>query len=225
MLSSDAVSIRAGCSKCDYVRSFAPELGGMFYRCPRCKEGVIAVGGDAVAALPAPPASSSAEAPSPLRQVKPPALVDPSETPSGAKPARAPLEEERRGEADDRRPRAGRVRRLLVECELCGYHVSITPELFGKTVRCPECRTDNAFTESTLEPVKDEIVGRIALAGHERKLLHLPVAPPVISPELVARERRRRILVATLILIIIVALGFVARAALRGSREPATGSK
>ena len=132
------------------------------------------------------------------------------------------MEEEHRSDPDDRRPRAGRVRRVLVECELCGYHVSITPELFGKTVRCPECRADNAFTESTLEPVKDEIVGRIALTGHERKLLHFPVAPPVISPELVARARRRRMLFVSLILIIIVALGFAARFAFRGTA--ATGS-
>lgn len=201
MLSSHAeatLGIRAGCSSCDYVRTFAEDLNGMFYRCPRCREGAIAVGGlAATAALPTPPPSSH-DVPSPLRAEK-------TETEKEkAKPSERPPE----------RPRSGTVRRLLVECDVCKFLVAIQPELFGKTVRCPECRADNLFTESSLEPVKDEIEGRLALQTLEQrpKPSEPPGPPPDPSPsldDLAARERRKRVLVAVAIVAITIAAAVV----------------
>jgi hypothetical protein len=172
------MGIRAGCSRCEYTRSFALELRGLFYRCPRCREGVIAVGGEAATAkLPMPPpgSGSSHETPSPL--VVPRLGVVPissDEIPPG-------------GAAVDS---VGKVKRVLVECGLCGHHVTILPELFGKTVRCPECQGVSAFTESTLEPVKDEIMGRIAFDDFERRLLGRRIPAPVSGPEETKRRRR-----------------------------------
>jgi hypothetical protein len=65
----------------------------------------------------------------------------------------------------------GTAQRLLVECALCGFLVRIPPAFFGKTIHCPECAGDTVFSESTLEPVKDELVDRMALETTERDLL------------------------------------------------------
>jgi hypothetical protein len=180
------VGIQAGCSHCDYVRSFALDLRGMFYRCPRCKEGVIAVGGPAAAGLDMPPTSGSTQGSGSAElRVKPP------------EPPRKKQDEiEAAIEKELSKPRAGKVKKVLIECGLCGHHVAIMPEFFGKTVRCPECRGASAFTESTLEPVKEEILGRIALDSHERRMLDRPVPPPVPGPPPLRNRRRRYLIIA-----------------------------
>src|SRR5256714_1013327 len=172
---------RAKCSRCDYLRTFSDDLRGTFYRCPKCREGVIAV----------PEEGSWAEASDDAPSVRPALGAD--ETPPGAHfGARASTEfgssetdlaasDSGHLAADDVSDVPGaevasdagipeepvpigpgkkpiKVRRILVECDLCGYHVAVPPELFGKTVHCPECRADMMFSESTLEPVKDEII-------------------------------------------------------------------
>jgi hypothetical protein len=91
------------------------------------------------------------------------------------------------------------VRRILVECVGCGHHVAVPPAFFGKTVRCPECRADMAFSESSLEPVKDEILGRIALEQAERRVLKSPVPPPIESPEVRRRARRKQLAIVVLL--------------------------
>ncbi|MCW8141624.1 MAG: hypothetical protein KIT58_22195, partial [Planctomycetota bacterium] len=73
--------------------------------------------------------------------------------------------------SEDHRGEVATVRRIMVECGLCGFLVRIPPEFFGKTVHCPECAGDTVFSESTLEPVKDELVDRMALETAERDLL------------------------------------------------------
>lgn len=105
------------------------------------------------------------------------------------------------GSSSGRRP--VKVRRILVECALCGYHVAVPPELFGKTVHCPECRADMMFSESSLEPVKDEIIGRIALEHNERRALEHPVGGPIPSPERALRSHRRN---AVILFVLIAAL-------------------
>jgi hypothetical protein len=92
-----------------------------------------------------------------------------------------------------------KVRRILVECALCGYHVAVPPELFGKTVHCPECRADMMFSESSLEPVKDEIIGRIALEHSERRALENPVGAPIPSPEAMLRAHRRNAIIVVIL--------------------------
>jgi len=93
-----------------------------------------------------------------------------------------------------------KVRRILVECALCGYHVAVPPELFGKTVHCPECRANMVFSESSLEPVKDEIIGRIAMDHAERRVLEHAIPGPIPSPAAVMRAHRRTVVVVLLLL-------------------------
>ena len=81
----------------------------------------------------------------------------------------------------DHRGEIGLAQRLLVECSLCGYHVSILAEFFGKTVHCPECAGNTVFTESTLSPVKDELLDRLALDTQERRALRRPGEPATES--------------------------------------------
>lgn len=249
--------LRAACSHCDYLRRFSPELSGRYFRCPKCRQGVLAVP-RASAEEQARWRSSedrwlvAREAQAPAGAEKKPRRGprrggDPSETPvgvvamgkaapgrAGARPERggaagppadaaaddddrAPLqatlkdddapvpappgrrdpsdEESRRVHAetassadsvsvpvpvvesagddvdDDNRGQVATVRRILVECGLCSFLVRIPPEFFGKTVHCPECAGDTVFSESTLEPVKDELVDRMALESAERDLL------------------------------------------------------
>lgn len=63
------------------------------------------------------------------------------------------------------------ARRILVECGLCGFLVRIPAEFFGKTVHCPECAGNTIFSESTLDPVKDEIIDRLVMETQERRVL------------------------------------------------------
>lgn len=276
--------IRAACSHCDYARQFSPDLGGRFYRCPRCRQGVIAVprasaeeaqrwrtsedewlgwsgkrpqapapgqlsatdvdpnapvhakkpsgktearleprvepareparapdgrtkttGPRKVAIEPstsdliddsstsgsasgvdsarasttsspaAEPLGSSGSASGPGEQSGSSASGDPSETPRfGGGPARplAPPSDEASGPKN--KGEVGTVKKILVECGLCGFHVGIPPAFFGKTVHCPSCAGDTVFSESTLEPVKDELFDRLALETHERAVLFRP---------------------------------------------------
>ncbi len=230
-----AEGLRAACSHCDYSRRFSPELSGRYFRCPKCKQGVLAVPRASVEEQQRWRSSEDrwlvareGEAATAPRK-KPRAGGDPSETPmgvvamaranaeatrpttgrrsSGGTPKaqeRPPLdatlkddddaasqdeEASRRVHAetassadavstagsdsssDDHRGEVATVRRILVECGLCAFLVRIPPEFFGKTVHCPECAGDTVFSESTLEPVKDELVDRMALESAERDLL------------------------------------------------------
>jgi hypothetical protein len=234
--------LRAECSHCDYSRRFSPELGGRYFRCPKCRQGVLAVprasteeqqrwrsseerwlvpskgeaakdaapaaGGDPsetpdgivalgraaakagepdaatpgrrrssqrtpkaakaaaaatktdLAPIPAPSSDGSAEAlaaPSPTTSKETTSSVDAASGSGSEDPAH-------KGEV-------GTVRRIMVECGLCGFLVGIPPAFFGKTVHCPECAGDTVFSESTLEPVKDELVDRMALETAERDVL------------------------------------------------------
>ncbi len=38
-----AGQLQTRCSHCSYTRSFSLELGGRYYRCPECQQGVLAV--------------------------------------------------------------------------------------------------------------------------------------------------------------------------------------
>jgi hypothetical protein len=64
------------------------------------------------------------------------------------------------------------IRKVLVECGLCGFHVQIPVEFFGKTIHCPSCEGNAIFTESTLDPIKDEILDRLALETAERRAIY-----------------------------------------------------
>ncbi len=276
--------IRAACSHCDYARQFSPDLGGRFYRCPKCRQGVIAVprasaeeaqrwrtsedewlgwtgkkpqapapgqlsatdvdpdapvhakkpSGKAearVEARPEPARAEPARAPDGRTKTTGPRKVaiepstsdliddsstsgsnvesarasttsspaaeplgssgsasgpgdpsgssasgDPSETPRiGGGPARIPASPGADEAASPKnKGEVGTVRKILVECGLCGFHVGIPPAFFGKTVHCPSCAGDTVFSESTLEPVKDELFDRLALETHERAVLFRP---------------------------------------------------
>ncbi len=277
------LGVRAKCSRCDYLRTFVEELRGTFYRCPKCREGVIAVpeeGGEwaepsdeapsvrpvldessaASSADGSRPGGSSADGSSADGKeagssadgssdgkeagssadgsssggssagdaepaVTPRKLPPTDETPRGAffgtgpdaaSSSERPLPAQP-GSSDDtsesilpgsptkavsgspsgRRP--VKVRRILVECGLCGNHVAVPPELFGKTVHCPECRADMMFSESSLEPVKDEIIGRIALEQAERRALAHAIPGPIPSPNVVARNQRRNLVIVVLL--------------------------
>lgn len=271
------MGVRAKCSRCDYLRTFADELRGTYYRCPKCRQGVIAVPADAASA------DESAEAPR-VRAARTPddrssedaaraletatderaadAATDEGsagplrgvdETPRGvlrmahpeagssvergsspdaastADAASAPGEassigggasggeassvgdevssvEEPASRTPSGRAKGGtfKVQRILVECEGCGNHVAVPPAFFGKTVHCPECRASMAFSESSLEPVKDEILGRIALEQQERRVLAHAVPPPIESPEIRARARRRQLAIVGLLLFVLL---------------------
>lgn len=270
------MGVRAKCSRCDYLRTFAEELRGTYYRCPKCRQGVIAVPVDAVSleesaeaprvraarmpdnrssedaarALESATGEGSADAETtgeastegPLRGVdetprgvlmhahvesasspdtkssrdtksSPEAgsSVDAASAPdaasspdtsstSGDTTSTSETDAESAPRAASGSARTGKggtfkVQRILVECEGCGHHVAVPPAFFGKTVHCPECRADMAFSESSLEPVKDEILGRIAMEQQERRVLGHAVPPPIESPEVRKRARRRQLLV------------------------------
>lgn len=225
--------LRAACSHCDYSRRFSPELSGRYFRCPKCKQGVLAVPRASVEDqarwrssedrwLVAREGDGGPPEGRPAKKDRPKPTGDPSETPTGAvamarageqpsagrgsrgaaarAPERAPLDATLKDDSvaqesdsaasrrvhaetassadalesddsDDHRGQVATVRRILVECGLCGFLVRIPPEFFGKTVHCPECAGDTVFSESTLEPVKDELVDRMALESAERDLL------------------------------------------------------
>jgi hypothetical protein len=277
------LGVRAKCSRCDYLRTFAEELRGTFYRCPKCREGVIAVpaeGGQWAEPSDEAPAvraavdessgvttaraadaagvpggssadgsqggssadgssadgsregtsadgssvagSSADEEPAITPRKSPPTDETPRGAFFGTGPDAASSTErslpEQPSSSDDtsesllpgsptkavvgspsgRRP--VKVRRILVECGLCGNHVAVPPELFGKTVHCPECRADMMFSESSLEPVKDEIIGRIALEQAERRALAHAIPGPIPSPNVVARNQRRNLVVVVLLI-------------------------
>ncbi|RMG15252.1 MAG: hypothetical protein D6731_08680 [Planctomycetota bacterium] len=77
-------------------------------------------------------------------------------------------------EGADHRGEVATARRILVECGLCGFLVRIPAEFFGKTVHCPECAGNTIFTESTLDPVKDELLDRLLMETRERQVLFPP---------------------------------------------------
>lgn len=203
--------VQARCSHCGHVRRFSPELGGKYFRCPRCREGVLAVprpsaeeaeawestrgawleesarslGPKAVlleddeSAEPAAERESSASAPGAT------ALDSGSgdERPGAPDEAPAPFPLPARGPAPpaparpahpSRRGEVAAARQLMVECGLCQFQVRIPAEFFGKTVHCPECAGATVFSESTLEPVKDELLDRLMLETRERQLLFPP---------------------------------------------------
>lgn len=185
------MSTVAECSHCDYARKFAPTLGGRFYRCPKCREGVLAVPatGDEEsqvfkaryeawvahssrqirrrqdAAGDRPPAAEPDEASGPGPD------EDTEEAAAGAEPIVADEESQDAAERPNFKGEIASARTILVECGLCGYHVRVPPAFFGKTVHCPECRGDTVFSESALEPVKDELLDRLMLESRERDAL------------------------------------------------------
>ncbi len=249
------------------MRTFADDLRGTYYRCPKCREGVIAVPEEGSWAEPSDEAPAVKEAISDdgrkgraskttesesssggtTRPPAPPGLDEAplkkaptDETPRGAffgtgpdahssegsgsvlPPASASDVKDPSGEeepdfvepAGDTKAVLGssagrrpvKVRRILVECALCGYHVAVPPELFGKTVHCPECRADMMFSESSLEPVKDEIIGRIALEHAERRALANPIPGPIPSPATLLRTRKRIAAVVSVLLAVLLVL-------------------
>lgn len=225
--------VQARCSHCAYVRRFSPELGGRYFRCPRCRKGVLAVprpsaeeaeawesthgawlersaralalepgSGDRAAA----PAGSGSSAEAPLESAagtpnaaSGPVIPGPGSL-EGSSAAPLPEADQRPGAPDEapapfpfggaggappaagkrpttttsRRGEVAAARQLLVECGLCGFLVRIPPEFFGKTVHCPECAGATVFSESTLEPVKDELLDRMMLETRERDVLFPP---------------------------------------------------
>lgn len=70
------------------------------------------------------------------------------------------------------RGQVGAIRKVLVECGLCGFHVQIPVEFFGKAIHCPSCAGNSIFTESTLDPIKDEILDRLAVETSERAAIY-----------------------------------------------------
>ncbi|MCA8920775.1 MAG: hypothetical protein KDD82_03135 [Planctomycetes bacterium] len=161
------------CNRCAYRRSFSLDLGGRYYRCPQCKQGVLAV-----------PRPSAEDASSWrdgqtawIRESAQRLGVDfdevaPPESDEVSQPDA--VEELDSDEAPNNRGEAAAVRKLLVECALCDFLVQIPTEFFGKTVQCRNCAGNIVFTESTLEPIKDELLDRLLLESRERDLLERP---------------------------------------------------
>jgi hypothetical protein len=228
-----ADGLRAECSHCDYARRFSPELSGRFFRCPKCRQGVLSVPrassedqqrwrsseerwlvvseDEGKGSRAKPPKGDPSETPGPIvtlgkaaqatqrdealdRKKQPfkPKAAEPessASTPggadldSGSDPARAaisadhPDDEDEGKESRSNKGEVATVRRILVECGLCGFLVRIPPAFFGKTIHCPECAGDTIFSESALEPVKDELVDRMALETAERDVLFRLASP------------------------------------------------
>lgn len=193
--------LRTECTKCDYARRFAPEYGGRYFRCPRCREGVLAVPRASVEQARAWQTSEDAWLRALVEQVGAAGDAPPARGPGEAKvgaaaeaasgdgssdetravapplpPARAPAEAGAAAPGPAHKGEVAQARRILVECGLCGFHVGIPPAFFGKTVHCPACAGDTVFSESTLEPVKDELIDRMILETHERRALFDPPA-------------------------------------------------
>ncbi len=199
--------LRTECTKCDYARRFAPEYGGRYFRCPRCREGVLAVPRASVEQARAWQTSEdawlralveqvgAADAPPPAKGAGGPDAGPGGGPPAGGPPAGGaddgssdetnkvapPLQAAKPGAAaapagPAHKGEVAQARRILVECGLCGFHVGIPPAFFGKTVHCPACAGDTVFSESTLEPVKDELIDRMILETHERRALFDPPA-------------------------------------------------
>jgi len=234
------LSLEGRCSHCRFTRRFSRELAGRFYRCPKCKNGVLAVpldSGDDSAELPVQlstssvdertartlariqraqedPAEDSAKVairldsgdagdPFPSdslddivaararqRETEEHTLLDLTALEQRAAKAAAAESEpglSKTSVAGDRpipvdspdpdarpnfRGEVAAIRKVLVECGLCGFHVQIPVEFFGKTVNCPSCQGNAVFTESTLDPIKDEILDRLALETAERRAIY-----------------------------------------------------
>lgn len=236
------LSLPATCSHCAYTRRFAAELGGKFYRCPKCRKGVISV----PKAPPGPHQASSAAFERDLarhveqhrRRVRQHAeteentligdtalasqlreeeaegtLIDP-EGPAGAAAAAAEAAAADVGKQapapsaarPENRGQIATARRILVECGLCGFLVQIPAELFGKTVHCPECAGNTIFTESTLDPVKEELLDRLALETGERRALFPPTPAPG-GPGWVTRNALQSFLIGVGLGLVVLALG------------------
>jgi hypothetical protein len=204
------LSVKASCSRCDFSRRFSDELGGRYYRCPKCRKGVIAVPEvDPSVSEEVPLRLSSTSMENPFLDVAKRLSAGQRETlemtavgstaegtrlgdPPGdsssleAAPAAKPMQEtladsSAEEERVDNRGQVTEVRRILVECGLCGFLVRIPAEFFGKTVHCPECAGNAIFTESTLDPVKDELLDRLIMETGERKVL-FPTPSEVALP-------------------------------------------
>lgn len=234
------LSVPATCSHCAYTRRFAAELGGKFYRCPKCRKGVISV----PAAPPGPHQASSAAfeldlarhveqhrrrarqnaeteentlvgdtaLASRLREEEAEGtLIDP-DGPAGAAAAAEAAAAESEGAAPgalkpEYRGQIATARRILVECGLCGFLVQIPAELFGKTVHCPECAGNTIFTESTLDPVKDELLDRLALETGERRALFPPAPAASSGVGWVTRNALQSFLIGVGLGLLVLALG------------------
>lgn len=94
------------------------------------------------------------------------------------------------------RGQVGAIRKVLVECGLCGFHVQIPVEFFGKAIHCPSCAGNSIFTESTLDPIKDEILDRLAAETSERAAIYRgePEGPSILR-ELLASSAIKSFLV------------------------------
>jgi hypothetical protein len=197
------MSVKASCSRCAFSRRFSEDLGGRFYRCPKCKKGVIAVpvvDPESSDIVPMRLSSSSFENPfkavarkhrgsgggeetletTAVGSTAEESALAPgvSETEVGGVAAEESADAEASAaggdEPTDHRGEVATARRILVECGLCGFLVRIPAEFFGKTVHCPECAGNTIFSESTLDPVKDELLDRLILETGERRLLFPP---------------------------------------------------
>ena len=168
------MAIQANCSHCDYARAFSPDLSGRFYRCPKCGDGVIAIprASDEVSQTWRVDRESWLENSARRLGVERAGLQDDDESAAESIEDGA-LEDgsDASAETPDHKGRIASARKILVECALCRFLVRIPPEFFGKTVHCPNCRGDTMFTESVLEPVKDELIDRLYLESRERSAL------------------------------------------------------
>jgi hypothetical protein len=171
------MAIQASCSHCDYARDFSAGLSGRFYRCPKCGDGVIAIprASDEVSQTWRIDHDSWLEQSAARIGVEKPSLESDEESEAPESIEDAALEDASASSAEPPAPnhkgRVASARKILVECALCRFLVRIPPEFFGKTVHCPNCRGDTMFTESVLEPVKDELIDRLYLESRERGAL------------------------------------------------------
>ncbi|MBL4846417.1 MAG: hypothetical protein JKY65_12890 [Planctomycetes bacterium] len=107
-----------------------------------------------------------------------------------------PSDSEEVAVAPNNRGKIGAIRKVLVECGLCGFHVQVPVEFFGKAIHCPNCAGNSIFTESTLDPIKDEILDRLGADTNERGAIYRgEPAEPSVWRELMASSAIKSFLV------------------------------
>jgi hypothetical protein len=177
------VAIEATCSQCKFRRVFAPELSGRFYRCPKCREGVIAVPhttDDEMSAWETSQDAWEAEESASFEAVRADEASADEASADEASEDEDSLGDDSNADSESNRGQVATARKILVECGLCHFHINVPPAFFGKTVHCPNCAGDTMFSESTLEPVKDEILDRLIMETSERRAL-FPTEPGPLS--------------------------------------------
>ena len=124
------------------------------------------------------------------------ALADVSETDVDRPPATPRDESEEAPAPPNHRGKIGAIRKVLVECGLCGFHVQVPVEFFGKAIHCPNCAGNSIFTESTLDPIKDEILDRLGAETSERGAIYRgEPSEPSVWRELMASSAIKSFLV------------------------------